>query len=203
MMNFHALSLHLHPDWTLILSTALPASLLAVALAVCVLSFTLRHGHRKHRAELARIFEQLDLLRFDAQQAAAPVRHREAGVGSALRRSCRCKLRCGLDGGRHRTRAAARRRRRRLLRRGAARCARQQCGGNRASLRHRQRRGARAGRAAAGAHAAHLPLGPNRCRPGTGCARSGSDSPAPRRSTAVRYRHQRAPRCAPQSTPRR
>lgn len=83
MMNFHALSLHLHPDWTLILSTALPASLLAVALAVCVLSFTLRHGHRKHRAELARIFEQLDLLRFDAQHAAAPdAVIREAGVGS-------------------------------------------------------------------------------------------------------------------------
>jgi hypothetical protein len=51
-------------------SAALPGSLLALALAVCVLSFTLRRGHRAHRAELARIFEQLDLLRFDTQQAA-------------------------------------------------------------------------------------------------------------------------------------
>ena len=73
MLNFHALQSHLHlqPDWTLILSAALPASLLALALAVCALSFTLRRGHRSHRAELERIFEQLDLLRFDAQQAAA------------------------------------------------------------------------------------------------------------------------------------
>ena len=73
MLNFHALQSHLHlqPDWTLILSAALPASLLALALAVCALSFKLRRGHRSHRAELERIFEQLDLLRFDAQQAAA------------------------------------------------------------------------------------------------------------------------------------
>ena len=72
MLKFHALhlNLHLQPDWTLILGAALPASLLALALAVCVLSHTLRRGHRAHRAELARIFEQLDLLRFDAQQAA-------------------------------------------------------------------------------------------------------------------------------------
>ena len=66
MLRFHAL----HPDWTLILSAALPASLLALALSLCVLSYTLRRGHRAHRGELARIFEQLDLLRFDAQQAA-------------------------------------------------------------------------------------------------------------------------------------
>jgi hypothetical protein len=71
MLKFHALNLHLHPDWTLVLSAALPASLLALALALCVLSYTLRRGHRAHRAELARIFEQLDLLRFDTQQAAA------------------------------------------------------------------------------------------------------------------------------------
>jgi len=73
MLNFHALHLnpHLHPDWTLILSAALPASLFVLALAVCLLSYALRRGHRTHRAELARIFEQLDLLRFDAQQAAA------------------------------------------------------------------------------------------------------------------------------------
>ncbi len=73
MLKFHALhlNLHLQPDWTLILSAALPAGLLALALALLVLSFTLRRGHRAHRAELARIFEQLDLLRFDTQQAAA------------------------------------------------------------------------------------------------------------------------------------
>ena len=71
MLKFHALNLHLHPDWTLILSASLPATLLALALAVCVLSYTLRRGHRAHRDELARIFEQLDLLRFDTQQAAA------------------------------------------------------------------------------------------------------------------------------------
>ena len=71
MLKFHALHLHLHPDWTLILSASLPASLLALALAVCALSYTLRRGHRAHREELARIFEQLDLLRFDTQQAAA------------------------------------------------------------------------------------------------------------------------------------
>lgn len=72
MLKFQALhwNLHLHPDWTLILSAALPASLLALALAVCILSYSLRRGHRTHRAELARIFEQLDLLRFDAQQNA-------------------------------------------------------------------------------------------------------------------------------------
>ena len=75
MLKFHALhlNLHLQPDWTLILGAALPASLLALALAVCVLSHALRRGHRSHRDELARIFEQLDLLRFDAQQAAANV----------------------------------------------------------------------------------------------------------------------------------
>jgi len=73
MLNLHALHLNpqLQPDWTLILSAALPASLLALALAVCALSYALRRGHRSHRAELARIFEQLDLLRFDAQQSAA------------------------------------------------------------------------------------------------------------------------------------
>ncbi|MGH8252607.1 MAG: hypothetical protein ACRES2_01120 [Steroidobacteraceae bacterium] len=81
MLNFHAANLHLHPDWTLILNAALPASLLALALAVCVLSFTLRRGHRTHRAELARIFEQLDLLRFDTQQAGiANSTARESGV---------------------------------------------------------------------------------------------------------------------------
>ncbi len=67
MLRFHAL----YPDWTLILSAALPASLLALALSLAVLSYTLRRGHRAHRDELARIFEQLDLLRFDAQQGAA------------------------------------------------------------------------------------------------------------------------------------
>ena len=67
MLKIHAL----HPDWTTILSAALPASLLLLALCILVLSFTLRRGHRTHRAELARIFEQLDLLRFDAQTAAA------------------------------------------------------------------------------------------------------------------------------------
>ncbi len=60
----------LHADWTTILSAALPASLLLLALCILVLSFALRRGHRTQRAELARIFEQLDLLRFDAQQAA-------------------------------------------------------------------------------------------------------------------------------------
>ena len=69
MLNFHALGPHLQPDWTLILSAALPASLLGLALALCLLSHSLRRGHRSHRAELARIFEQLDLLRLDAQQA--------------------------------------------------------------------------------------------------------------------------------------
>jgi hypothetical protein len=67
MLKFHAL----HPDWTTILSAALPASLLLLALCILVLSFTLRRGHRAHRTELARVFEQLDLLRFDAQQVAA------------------------------------------------------------------------------------------------------------------------------------
>jgi hypothetical protein len=67
MLKFHAL----HPDWITIASAALPASLLLLALCVLVLSFTLRRGHRTHRDELARIFEQLDLLRFDAQTAAA------------------------------------------------------------------------------------------------------------------------------------
>ena len=67
MLKIHAL----HPDWTTILSAALPASLLLLALGILVLSFTLRRGHRAHRAELARIFEQLDLLRFDAQQVVA------------------------------------------------------------------------------------------------------------------------------------
>ena len=67
MLRFHAL----HPDWTLILSAALPASLLALAVSLGALSYILRRGHRAHRDELARIFEQLDLLRFDAQQAAA------------------------------------------------------------------------------------------------------------------------------------
>ena len=67
MLRFHAL----HPDWTLILSAALPGSLLLLALSLCVLSYALRRGYRTHRDELARIFEQLDLLRFDAQQAAA------------------------------------------------------------------------------------------------------------------------------------
>ncbi len=66
MLKFHVL----HPDWTTIISAALPASLLLLALCILVLSFALRHGHRAHRAELARVFEQLDLLRFDAQQAA-------------------------------------------------------------------------------------------------------------------------------------
>jgi hypothetical protein len=66
MLKFHAL----HPDWITILSAALPASLLLLALGILVLSFTLRRGQRGHSAELARIFEQLDLLRFDAQQAA-------------------------------------------------------------------------------------------------------------------------------------
>jgi hypothetical protein len=67
MLKFHAL----HPDWITIASAALPASLLLLALCILVLSFTLRRGHRAQRAELARIFEQLDLLRFDAQQVAA------------------------------------------------------------------------------------------------------------------------------------
>lgn len=79
MSNFHALASQLHPDWTLILGAALPASLLLLALALCVLSFTLRHGHRRHRAELARIFEQLDLLRLDAQQAGGT---HEPGAGT-------------------------------------------------------------------------------------------------------------------------
>jgi hypothetical protein len=83
MMNFHALGLHLHPDWTLILSAALPASLAALALAVCLLSYSLRHGHRTHRAELARIFEQLDLLRFDAHHATgSDTSVREPGVAT-------------------------------------------------------------------------------------------------------------------------
>jgi hypothetical protein len=87
MSNFHAMSLHLQPDWTLILSAALPASLLALALALCVLSFTLRRGQRAHSTELARVFEQLDLLRFDSQQARAEnatVREADAGKRSGV-----------------------------------------------------------------------------------------------------------------------
>jgi hypothetical protein len=88
MLKFH----FLHPDWTTILSAALPASLLLLALCIFVLSFTLRRGHRTHRAELARIFEQLDLLRFDAQQSAmaevavpgAPGTSAVTGVQAAL-----------------------------------------------------------------------------------------------------------------------
>jgi hypothetical protein len=67
MLKFH----DLHPDWVTILSAALPASLLLLALCIFVLSLALRRGHRSHRDELARIFEQLDLLRFDAQTMAA------------------------------------------------------------------------------------------------------------------------------------
>jgi len=84
MLKIHAL----HPDWITILSAALPASLLLLALCILVLSFTLRRGHRSHRAELARLFEQLDLLRFDAQQAATadaavPAAARAPGVAGA------------------------------------------------------------------------------------------------------------------------
>ncbi|MDE2252553.1 MAG: hypothetical protein KGL25_14235, partial [Gammaproteobacteria bacterium] len=79
MLKFHAL----HPDWTTILSAALPASLLLLALGVFVLSHTLRRGQRAHRNELARIFEQLDLLRFDAQSAAASAAGAAGGASAA------------------------------------------------------------------------------------------------------------------------
>jgi len=69
MLNIHAMVPPLHPDWTLVLGAALPASLFALALALLLLGRSLRRGHRAHRAELARIFEQLDLLRLDAQHA--------------------------------------------------------------------------------------------------------------------------------------
>ena len=83
MLNFHALGPHLHPDWTLILGAALPASLFALAFALCLLGHSLRRGHRSHRAELARIFEQLDLLRLDAQQAGATgITAQERGPGA-------------------------------------------------------------------------------------------------------------------------
>ena len=61
--------IHLQPDWALIGSAALPASLLVLAVSLCLLSGVLRRERRALQAELARIFEQLDLLRFDAQQA--------------------------------------------------------------------------------------------------------------------------------------
>ncbi len=67
MSRFHAL----HPDWALIQAGALPASLLLLAVGLVLLIGALRRSQRTLQAELARIFEQLDLLRFDAQQLAA------------------------------------------------------------------------------------------------------------------------------------
>jgi hypothetical protein len=61
----------LHPDWTFIGQLALPASLLLLAASLLLLTLALARQRRQHGGDLARIFEQLDLLRFDAQQAAA------------------------------------------------------------------------------------------------------------------------------------
>ena len=63
--------IHLQPDWALIEASALPLSLLLLALSLCLLAGALRRERRARQGELARIFEQLDLLRFDAQQAGA------------------------------------------------------------------------------------------------------------------------------------
>ena len=60
---------HLQPDWPLIGMAALPLSLLVLALSLSLLAGSLTRQRNVVKADLARIFEQLDLLRFDAQQA--------------------------------------------------------------------------------------------------------------------------------------
>ena len=62
----------LHPDWTLLGNLALPASLLLLSASLLLLTRALARQPHALRGELARIFEQLDLLRFDAQQPLAP-----------------------------------------------------------------------------------------------------------------------------------
>ena len=59
---------HLQPDWNLIGTAAMPLSLLVLALSLGLLAGSLTRQRNVVNADLARIFEQLDLLRFDAQQ---------------------------------------------------------------------------------------------------------------------------------------
>ena len=59
---------HLQPDWSLIGMAELPLSLLVLALSLGLLAGSLTRQRNVVKADLARIFEQLDLLRFDAQQ---------------------------------------------------------------------------------------------------------------------------------------
>ena len=63
----------LHPDWILIGKLALPASLGLLAASMLLLARALAGQRRALHGELARIFEQLDLLRFDVQQSDAAV----------------------------------------------------------------------------------------------------------------------------------
>jgi hypothetical protein len=72
---------HLQFDWTVLGSALSGASLLLLATSLCLLARLLRRERGASRADLARIFEQLDLLRFDAQQGGA------ATVPTALSRS--------------------------------------------------------------------------------------------------------------------
>lgn len=58
-------------DWTVLGSALGNASLLLLAASLCLLARMLVRERRASRAALARIFEQLDLLRFDAQQSGA------------------------------------------------------------------------------------------------------------------------------------
>ena len=62
---------HMHPDWNLAGVAAMPVSLLLLAVSLCFLARALSSGRAQVKDDLARIFEQLDLLRFDAQQTAA------------------------------------------------------------------------------------------------------------------------------------
>ena len=75
----------LHPDWTLIGSLALPTSLVLLAASLLLLSRALAGQRHALRGELARIFEQLDLLRFDAQQSALVAAPAAAAPPPALR----------------------------------------------------------------------------------------------------------------------
>lgn len=61
---------HLRIDWNVLGIVAMPGSLLVLALTLALLGRALRRTRALIRADLARIFEQLDLLRFDTQQAA-------------------------------------------------------------------------------------------------------------------------------------
>jgi Protein of unknown function (DUF2802) len=62
---------NLQLDWTALGSALSSASLLLLGAGLCLLARLLVRERRVSRADLARIFEQLDLLRFDAQQAGA------------------------------------------------------------------------------------------------------------------------------------